>query len=238
MKKLISCLMLLLAFSTTSYANDNRIKTITYKPNEVVTLHGTHLIATGILFSDAETIISAKVGDALAWLIEASQNTLYVKPILPNSDTNLLVTTNLRNYQFHLKTSLSANATSKNTIYLLKFQYEDEKKSSLAHELEMLQQGIPDITQDASQWNEDYSFAGSKEIAPIAARDNGKFTVFKFRKQSDIPAIFLVDNHRNEQLVNFHVQGNDVFIQGVHHQYTFRRGEEVTSVYNDHVSNT
>lgn len=231
--KFILFLMFNLIFSINSFASDHRIKTIPYHQNEVITLQGTHLIATGIQFAEGENIISAKVGDALAWMIETSQNTLYVKPVLPRSDTNLLVVTNQRVYQFHLITNPSDTPQSKSVTYFLKFEYPDVKKSALATELESLKADIPDATQHSSQWNYDYSFAGSKEIAPIKAIDNGKFTVFKFKPNSVIPAIFSVDNHQNEQLINFHAQGDYVFIQGIHHQYTLRHGDEVTVVYKD-----
>ncbi|TAK74290.1 MAG: conjugal transfer protein, partial [Gammaproteobacteria bacterium] len=116
----------------------------------------------------------------------------------------------------------------------LQFRYPDEEKAEFEGEINQLQRTfLGNTAGDAVRWNYDYSFYGSKNIAPIQAVDNGTFTIFKFPKHSVVPAIFAVDRHQNESLVNFRVEGDYVFVQGVRHQYTLRNGEDVTTVYND-----
>lgn len=217
-------------------ATDNRIKVVAYDPNNVVTVVGSHLVETGVEFDPDEAIISIMNGDQVAWTIGVDKTMPYmfnVKPILPSSDTNLTVTTNKRQYLFHLITSPSETAHSRNVTYLVKFRYPLEEKTQLQSQINDLQRNFLGPSTDPVQWNYNYSFHGSKQLAPIQAVDNGRFTIFKFPKSSPTPAIFAVDKQGNESLVNFRVQGDYVFVQGINRLYTLRNGDEVTSVYND-----
>lgn len=114
------------------------------------------------------------------------------------------------------------------------FKYPEEEKAQLQQELngfaKTLTGGAP---VNLIPLNNNYTFYGSKKIAPIQAVDNGQFTLFKFAKNTPIPAIFSVDDHQNESIVNFNTHDDTVYIQGVHRLYTFRNGDDVTSVYNE-----
>lgn len=220
-----------------SLANDHRIKTVSYDQNDVVTLVGNHLVDTEIQFDQNEQILFYSVGDSLAWTVEFEKNApflLFIKPKLLESDTNMTVVTNLRIYHFHLMTNPNAGPISPDVTYAVNFDYPDEDQARITQQLNSLQQNfIGGNLSTPQHWNFNYAFCGAKDIAPIQAVDNGTFTVFKFPKTSVIPAIFSVDAYRNESLVNFRVQGDYVFIQGVNRQYTLRNGKDVTTVYNN-----
>lgn len=218
-----------------SLATDNRMRIVEYNSHDVVTIIGNHLIATDIMFDPNEHIITYMTGDLIAWQINKDTPfMLSIKPNLPSSDTNLTVVTDKRIYHFHLLTRPSDMPQSRNVTYSLVFKYPDEEKAKFTQELDTVSQTFigSNLTQPIS-WNYNYSFTGSKAIAPIKAVDNGTFTIFEFRDQSVIPAIFAVDSQQNESLLNYHVQGNYVFVQGIRHQYTFRNGNDVTTIYND-----
>ncbi len=223
-----------------SLATDPRMKIVAYNPSDVVTIIGNHLIFTDIEFDPNEIILSVQMGDSLAWINKVSKNIPYIlsiKPILPSSDTNMTVITDKRIYHFRLLTRPSDSPHSKNVTYGMQFKYLDTNNDGVSDDLSSFAQ--MNTTQRSMQqlnWNENYSFTGSKIIAPIKAADNGTFTVFKFSQNTPIPAIFAVDSKRNESLLNTHTQGNYVFVQGVYHQYTFRSGSEVSSIYNDSYS--
>lgn len=220
-----------------SLATDNRIKVVGYNENDVVTVVGSHLVATGIRFSQEESVLSIVNGDPIAWTTavnKALPYMVYIKPVLPDSNTNMTVVTNKHVYQFHLVTHSCNSASSKAVTYMLSFKYPEEEKAKLERDVMGLQKTfLGSISSDPVEWNYNYSFFGSRNIAPIQAVDNGTFTIFKFQKHVPIPAIFAVDTNQNESLLNFKVQGDYVFVQGVRHQYTFRNGNEVTTVYND-----
>lgn len=236
----LSTLVATLAFASQkprSMATDNRVKVVAYDPDNIVRLVGSHLVATGIRFSSKESIISIVNGDPIAWTTSVNKVTpyiLYIKPILPSSDTNMTVITDKRTYQFHLVTTPNDTASSNGVIYMLTFKYPEEEKAKMEQELSSLQKTFAgNNLGDPIHWNYDYSFYGSTKLAPIQAVDNGTYTVFKFRRNEPVPAIFAVDGQQNESLLNFRVQGDYVFVQGVRHQYTMRNGSDVTTVYND-----
>lgn len=88
---------------------------------------------------------------------------------------------------------------------------------------------------DPEKLNWKYSYTGDKALVPLDAFDNGQFTYFKFKEggMSHLPAIFIVDKNRNETLVNYHMEGQYLIVNGVAKQFTFRDGSYVTSIYND-----
>lgn len=218
------------------FASDPRVKRVNYDPNNVVTLHGQHQVDTAIEFDKEESILLVESGDSTAWLTEINKNVpymLYLKPALPTSDTNLMVVTTERRYQFHLIASPKLQ-DDKEITYLLVFKYPDKEKRQLEQRALNLQRSLLGSAPISRlQWNYNYSFYGSKLIAPIQAVDNGKFTIFKFSDNTSIPAIFSVDSHRNESMTNFRVEGDYVFVQGLYRQFTLRNGEDITTVYND-----
>jgi type IV secretion system protein VirB9 len=221
-----------------SLATDNRVKIVSYNPDDVVTVVGNHLVDTEIQFNQNEQILDVDIGDPLAW--DTSTNkaipfVLFVKPKLIDSDTNMTVITNQRIYRFHLVTSSVDTPTSKNVSYAINFDYPEEDKTQLTQAFTNLQQTFSGSTTLSTpvSWNFNYDYVGSKNIAPIQAVDNGTFTIFKFKKNTVVPGIFAVDKSQNESLVNFRVQGDYVFIQGVNRQYTLRNGKDVTTVYNE-----
>lgn len=231
------CTLVFAAQKPRGIATDNRIKIIAYDSNDIVNITGSHLVATGIRFDDSETIVSIVNGDPIAWTTSVNKVTpyiVYIKPILPSSNTNMTVVTNKHTYQFHLVTTPNDTASSNNVTYMLTFKYPEQEKAKMEQELMVLQKTfVGDFPGNPVHWNYNYSFYGSTKLAPIQAVDNGTYTVFKFRRNEPIPAIFAVDIKQNESLLNFRVQGDYVFVQGVRHQYTMRNGDDVTTVYND-----
>ncbi|CAM4400208.1 MAG: Type IV secretion system protein virB9 [Legionellaceae bacterium] len=217
-------------------ATDARIKVINFDANNIVSLHGSHLIATAVTLSKQEQILSIDTGDKLAWDIHVNKQIPYrftLKPLLPTSVTNLTVTTTKRTYLFQL--IASPNDSLSNATYAVNFTYPEEQKPALNNSQTDFAGIFSGDAKNVSSLNLNYSFVGSRFIAPIQAGDNGTFTVFVFSKNHPIPAIFGVDNNGNESLLNYHTQGDKVFIQGIRHQYTLRNGDDVTTVYNDNM---
>lgn len=218
-------------------ATDKRVKVVAFDPDNIVTIEGSHLVSTAVYFDKNERILHVDVGDPIAWKISLTPDApeaLFLCPQLPQSDTNMTVITDKHIYQFRLLTNPNEMPSSNNVTYALEFKYPDEEKADLQQQVLGLQKTfMGNVGSDPVEWNYGYSFYGAKDIAPIQAVDNGTFTIFKFAKNSPIPAIFAVDRHRNESLLNFRVQGDYVFVQGIRHQYTLRNGEDVTTVYND-----
>jgi type IV secretion system protein VirB9 len=202
-------------------ATDPHVKVVMYDPNNVVLLKGKYGYQTQITFAPNETVQTVSVGDSLAWQVVPASNHLFIKP-LAASNTNMTVLTTQNSYSFQL------DSNDRNVIptYKLLFTYPNNE-------------GFPASTTSASfdpaMLNWKYSFTGDKDIAPIEAFDNGTFTYLKFKESgmNHLPAIFMVNKDRKESLVNFHMQGNYLVVNGIAKQFTLRHGDYVTSVYND-----
>ncbi len=231
MKKIICFFFILLSFIG-SYAEqtprgvsaDRRVKLVIYDPNNVVILRGRYGYQTQIVFAPNEIVQNVSIGDSLAWQAIPVNNNLFIKPVA-TSNTNMTVLTNNNSYNFQLDSTNSGITPT----YKLQFIYPaggyDVNGKSLAVGM-----------CDPKNINYKYSFTGEKALAPKEAYDCGQFTYFKFLKDgmSRQPAIFIVDNKRQETLVNYHMEGDYTVVNSVAKQFTLRNGSQVTTVYNDY----
>ena len=175
---------------------------------------------------------------------------LFIKPKAQKADTNLTIVTDKRVYEFIIYVeprSIEDQTAWKNPklIYALTFQYPEEeaerrlKKSHDQIVKEKLANGAGDtFAPSASPQdnrptdNLDYWVAGSEEISPTSARDDGRFTYLTFTNNRDMPAIYTVDAEGNEALVNTNVEGNTILIHRVVPKLTLRKGIAVACLAN------
>lgn len=215
---------------------DPRIKNITYNQNDVYVIHGHYGYSTHITFAEGEVIKLMSPGDSIAWQFNPKNNHLFLQPVEDDADTNLSVLTNKRVYNFELRAGEARSANDPSLSFLVKFRYpEDELKKTLEeqvfidHEKKMkLSSGI-----NPEALNFSYSMRGDDNIAPSKVFDDGKFTYFQFDTDIKTPAIFLVDDDKNESLVNFHVKGPYVVVQSTGYQFMLRDNKQATCIYND-----
>lgn len=74
----------------------------------------------------------------------------------------------------------------------------------------------------------------AKDIAPEIVFDDGRFTYFKYPKNRQVPAIFVIDPTGQESRLNFTVEGNElVAVQRLGHQFVLRQGDAVVGVWNE-----
>ncbi len=206
-----------------SLSTDRRVKIVMYDPNNVVILQSKYGYQTQIVFSQNENIQNVSVGDSIAWQAKPAANNLFIKP-LASSKTNMTVLTNIGSYNFQL------DSTIPNAIptYRLQFIYPDGGYDQAGNA-----NSVGTFDPDKLNWK--YSFTGDKALVPEEVFDNGQFTYFRFKKNglSKTPALFMVDKYRNETLVNYHMQGDYLVVNGVSKQFTLRNGDYITTVYND-----
>lgn len=205
--------MAILSMSIPSYAasiprgipSDRHIKVVQYDPNNMVILKGRYGYQTQITFAPNEVVQNVSLGDAMAWQAVPVQNNLFIKPVA-ESKTNMTVLTNMNSYNFQLdSTDLNISPT-----YKLQFIY-----AAGGYDQTGNANAVATFNPDQLNWK--YSFTGDRSIAPVSAFDNGQFTYFKFKQDgmSKLPAIFIVDKNRNETLVNYHLQGKYLVVNGL-----------------------
>lgn len=224
---------------------DPHIRLIDYNALNVVKLITFFGVSTHVQFSESESILDVAVGDELAWTLKPRGNNLFIKPKATNADTNLTVITNKRTYQFSLviqpRSVKDSSAWSDSSlIYSLIFKYPEDERALLASEAkkEIARLGAAKVrtklldAKNAVQ-NYDYWVAGSEEISPTEALDDGRFIYLQFSGNRDMPAIFAVDSLGNESLINTNViEGNRIVVQKMFPKLMLRKGPLVASVIN------
>ncbi len=120
------------AMADTPIVTDSRIKTFVYNPNEVFTITTHYGYQSNIEFGDKETIDTVSVGDRVAWQIIPAGRRLFIRAMEENAHTNMTIVTNLRAYQFDLRSS-SADAVfgSEELTYVVRFFYPEEAAAGM-----------------------------------------------------------------------------------------------------------
>lgn len=224
---------------------DPRVRIVDYNPMNVVKLSTFYGVSTHVQFAEGETIQDVAVGDDQAWKVVPRGNHLFIKPQATNADTNVTVITSLRTYQFALVVQPrplkdSTAWADPNLIFSLTFRYPDDEAAKAAANAKQLALKaklgeVKNKLSDAAKAGEniDYWVAGSEQISPTAARDDGRFIYLKFTNNRDMPAVYEVDEKGNEALINTNViDGNTIVVQRLVRRLMLRKGDAVASVIN------
>lgn len=224
---------------------DPRVRVVDYNPLNVVKLATFYGVSTHVQFGNGETIMDVAVGDDQAWKVVPRGNHLFIKPQATQADTNVTVITDKRTYQFALVVQPrpmkdSTAWANPNLIFSLTFRYPDEeaakasanaKKEAVKSRLGEIKGKLSDAKKEGQ--NFDYWVAGSEEISPTAARDDGRFIYLTFSNNRDMPAVYSVNAQGNEALINTNViDGNTIVIQRLVAHLMLRKGNAVASVIN------
>lgn len=224
---------------------DPRVRVVDYNPMNVIKLSTFYGVSTHVQFAETETIKDVAVGDDQAWKVVPRGNHLFIKPQATKADTNVTVVTDKRTYQFALVVQPrpvkdSTAWADPNLIFSLTFRYPQEeaakiagnaKKDALKARLTEVKAKLSDATKEGQ--NFDYWVAGSDEISPTSARDDGRFIFLTFSNNRDMPAVYSVDAEGNEALINTNViDGNTIVIQRLVARLILRKGNAVASVVN------
>lgn len=208
---------------------DQRITTIAYQANDVITVKATYGISTMVIFDTEEKFVTVSLGDTESWQVAPSEtgNILFVKPIAKNITTNMNVVTNKRVYFIELQDV----ERTKNFFYGVRFTYPEKNVNDAIRSEAEYRASYPNLSAiDKEHVNLDYSFKGAGTLKPVRIFDDGKKTFFKFRGK--IPAIFAVNDDYSETLINYHKEGEYVVVDQTAPQYTLRDGQTWTCIFN------
>jgi len=207
---------------------DPRIRVVPYDPDEVVVLTGVLGYQFSIEFAEDERIENVSIGDALGWQVtpNSKASLLFLKPVEPNSTTNMTVVTSARRYVFSLAVvPRSGHEAERKAMFALHFDYPKPPPSP-----EVVAPAVKLVPVVA---NAGYSYEGSIKTLPEQVFDDGKTTYFQFGEVEDYPAIFAVDADGGEAVVNFQVRDGFVVIDQIARGFVLRSGSEVTRIFND-----
>lgn len=112
----------------TDYPSDSRIKILQYDGNDIFTIYTLYGYQTNIEFAQSEAVQTISVGDRSLWQIIPSSNRLFIRPMDDNVSTNMTVITNMRTYQFDLKSGEGKLDQNPRVVYVARFTYPDKNK--------------------------------------------------------------------------------------------------------------
>ncbi|ETO91160.1 MAG: type IV secretion system protein VirB9 [Candidatus Xenolissoclinum pacificiensis L6] len=242
-------------------ATTSHIKVIPYKEDVIYHYVGYYGIATTVSFDKDEQIVSLIMGNTTGWDIHNLGDRLLLKPILDEdiANTNAILLTQKqvynetirRTYHIILSASDVDDIEDPKVPYEIRFiynnhqgaessRYEDlitknSNKNALSETVNVLD-GILPFDQIISL-NFEYEIYGMQYISPLRIFDDGLATYFKFRpNNATIPAIFAVDVYGNEELINYHVNGDYVIVESVVPKFTLRHGDDYVCVFNNNIA--
>ena len=168
---------------------------------------------------------------------------IVVPPTIKDWKTNLIVVTSKRNYSFILTLGGGEKGRRQNT-YRLSFEYPTEKvaqetviAAKAIEKAKLAKAKIDTASQiEVKNWKYVQQVGkDSRNIAPYRAWDNGRFTFLSFKKNSEIPAIFMVSETGQETLVNMNIDidhPDTVIIQRIAKQFVLRLDKSVVGITN------
>lgn len=231
---------------------DSRIKTFVYNANEVFNITTHYGYQSNIEFGAKEVIETVSVGDRVAWQIIPAGRRLFIRAQEENAHTNMTVVTNLRAYQFDLRSSAS-NAVygSEELVYVVRFYYPDEHAGVMpasytplpppvytpavqqAPVMPVSTGAIPAVNASPSGYNFKYTFSGANQLAPVKIYDDGRSTYFKFR--DNLPAKFAVITASGEELEvpTRRIDGNTYAVDLIASRFSLRYPRGQVLVYNE-----
>jgi type IV secretion system protein VirB9 len=210
--------------------HDSRIRVFTYTPDHIYKYVGNFRYQASLKFGADETIVTVTMGDSSGWQIEQSGSRMFLRPLNGNAETNMMVITDKRMYQFEMHALEAESIEDVNLVFETRFLYNNQVNDSLKTFNSKFE---PDFT-GRIKYNFNYTYSGPKSIAPIKIFDDGEFTYFEFRdKNTELPAIFNVDSKGYEGLVNYRVSDNYVIVERVTSVFTLRHGSDTICVFNE-----
>ena len=222
---------------------DRRMRTLVYSPNDVYNLKFKVGYNSQIIFPDDEAPILQSFGDSRGWSVKLVGNSIYMKPMDPGLNTNMIITTNKdRTYYFDISSTFSEDFEDDDFFYRLSFYYPEiqpdapvfaKRIGSINGELSEIKTIGKRQLGDAYGANFKYSYAGSgKSIQPIKVFDDGMKTYIMF-KNSKIPSIYAVDKDGTEYLLKYKIEGKYVVLDTTEYQFALRFGGELVCIFND-----
>jgi type IV secretion system protein VirB9 len=216
---------------------DSRIRIMIYNPNDVFKFTGYYNYQASIELANSEEVSSISMGDTTGWQIVPSGNRIFLKPVENDVTTNMTLITNKRTYYFELYAEEAQDIRDPDMVFNVKFIYPDEEmEDNLKTYATSNADNGPDL-EHPEDYNFNYTISGHEDIAPVKIFDDGNFTYLQFRdRNSQIPAIFSVDQDLKEEIVNYKPSKSDanlIIIERVYKKLSLRLGKKITCIFNE-----
>lgn len=199
---------------------DPRIQVVRFDPNQVVLLAAAPGYQVTVELAPDERIENVAVGDSAAWSVVANKrgDRLFIKATQPGRSTNLTVVSDARSYVFDLEPLYGALP---NMAFVVRFEY------PVASSATIVKASLDEVGR--------YRVGGARALRPVAVSDDGAKTFIEWAADQSMPAIFALDDHGKEMLVDGMVRDDQYVIDSVHPRLVFRLGKQVATATRQHM---
>lgn len=198
---------------------DPHLQAVDYDVGQIVQLRGAPGYQMMIELSPDEQVQSVALGDSSAWQVSVNKegDRLFLKPAQPNISTNMTVVTSVRIYNFDLA---SLPELTPDIPYTVQFRY----PAANARPDNDQYVDVAAATKRLSR----YKVTGDRELWPAVITNDGRHTLISWPRSAAIPAIYALDGHGHDALVNGMMRTDDVYeVDGVPDRLMFRIDDNV-----------
>ena len=235
-------------------ATDPRIRTVVYSPDSVVTVPVRRGMVTQIVLADDETVTSQPAmgkgadcaRDTDTWCVVASGQDVFIKPKTGATTNNMvLVSTRGRRYAFELKV-LPEQGVSSGVMRVSMVMRPKPVPPAPPVASAPIDLGPPPLTAKElvanrmrllpTVRNKEYSVAvgdHSDDIVPMMVFDDGTKTYFSFPNNRPLPTLFESLADQTEEMVNAHMEGDQLVADRVARRFLLRLGNSVVAIINE-----
>ena len=235
-----------------SQPTDPRIRTVVYSPDAVVTIPVRRGVVTQIVLAEDESITlqpaMGKGADCAretdTWCVIASGRDIFIKPKTGATTNNMVLAASRRRYVFDFKVvpdGVVSPAVMRVSIVppppppappvVVQVPVDRGPPPLTAKELVANRmKSVPAVR------NKDYSVAVgdySDDIVPAMVFDDGTKTYFSFPNNRPLPTIFESLADQTEEMVNAHMEGDQLVADRVSKRFVLRLGNSVAAIINE-----
>lgn len=196
-------------------AGDPRIAVIPWQAGQAIDLRTAQGGALTVVFAPGERVIGFELADPAAFDVRLSPtaDSLFVQTRAPSAQPQLSVRTHLREYRFNLKVGPPEEA-----VYTVNFSY-----GAVA---ENVPQPSKPATATTTSAVGTYRLSGNRALRPVRIDDDGVRTFMVWSEEQDLPAVFALSPHGEEEIVDGYMRDGVFTIDRVIRTLVFRIGKE------------
>jgi type IV secretion system protein TrbG len=202
-----------------------------YAPSQLYKIYCKVGYLTDLQFKKGETIEYVGGGETAKWAIDRATVDgvphLYIKPINPNSTTNIIVNTSKHSYQIIVNASDWYNP-------MVSWSYSAEENFAAAQQQkkdERIYTGTLNVS-NPDQLNFAYEIKGDADWKPSRVFDDGQTTYVQFDHMTNkLPMLYIREPHKKGiSLVNYKVKNKYYIIEKIFDQAELRLGDEKITI--------
>jgi type IV secretion system protein VirB9 len=227
--------MLLLALSAHASAADQRVRTLAYDPDQIITVAGRPGIQSTIEFRSDERIENIAVGNSSSWQVTPNRrgSVVFLKPLQAAARTNMTVVTDQRVYLFDL---IPAKKDSE-PVYVMRFSYPhsdnpaDSKSLQAVSSAAKAEASVIVAPTEPQRLYFGWKERGAKSLLPERVFDDQRSLFMTWQQGKPLPAILTRAQGDQEAPLNYRVSGDYIVVTPVPQNVVVRYGNKSAEMW-------